>query len=132
MAHHDSMSHRDVTHGRHAAEPAPPAFVRSFTLTRGRAVPRVDLPFEATLVVTDKNPDSPVHGQHAEALKLCDGRSVAEIAAEMDLPIGVVRVLVGDLVADGKVEVRRTLTDDTSLDERRDLLQRTLAGLLVS
>lgn len=126
------MSHSDAIHGRHAAEPVPPAFVRSFTLTRGRTIPRVDLPFEATLVVTDKNSQSPVSGQHAEALALCDGRSVAEIAAEMNLPIGVVRVLVGDLVADGKVEVRRTLTDQSSTDERRDLLQRTLAGLLVS
>lgn len=91
------MSHSDAIHGRHAAEPVPPAFVRSFTLTRGRTIPRVDLPFEATLVVTDKNSQSPVSGQHAEALALCDGRSVAEIAAEMNLPIGVVRVLVGDL-----------------------------------
>lgn len=126
------MRHSDAAHGRHAAEPASPAYVRSFTLTRGRTVPWVDLPFEATLVVTDKNSQSPVGGQHAEALALCDGRSVAEIAAEMNLPIGVVRVLVGDLVADGKVEVRRTLTADSSTDERRDLLQRTLAGLLVS
>lgn len=125
------MNRRDVTPGRHAAEPARPAFVRSFILTRGRTVPRVELPFEATLMA-QHSASTQVHGQHAQALALCDGRSVAEVAAEMGLPIGVVRVLVGDLVADGHVAVRRTLTDDTSLDERRDLLQRTLAGLLVS
>ena len=99
------MSHSDAIHGRHAAEPVPPAFVRSFTLTRGRTIPRVDLPFEATLVVTDKNSQSPVSGQHAEALALCDGRSVAEIAAEMNLPIGVVRVLVTDLAESKYIRV---------------------------
>lgn len=125
------MDRHDVTPGRHAAEPAPPAIVRSFTLTRGRTVPRVDLPFEATLMAQPDAP-TPVHGQHARALSLCDGRSVAEVAAEMNLPIGVVRVLVADLVADGHVAVQRTLTERSSIDERRDLLQRTLAGLLVS
>lgn len=125
------MDRHDVTPGRHAAEPAPPAIVRSFTLTRGRTVPRVDLPFEATLMAQPDAP-TPVPGQHARALSLCDGRSVAEVAAEMNLPVGVVRVLVADLVADGHVAVQRTLTERSSIDERRDLLQRTLAGLLVS
>ncbi|GGD26342.1 DUF742 domain-containing protein [Nocardioides daphniae] len=121
----------DVPFGKHADEPARPAFVRPFTLTRGRTVPRVDLPFEATLVTTPQS-HARVLGEHARALALCDGRSVAEVAAAMKLPIGVVRVLVGDLVADGHVAVRRTLTERSSFDERRDLLQRTLAGLKVS
>ncbi|QCX27457.1 DUF742 domain-containing protein [Nocardioides jishulii] len=125
------MASYDAPRGKHAGEPAPPAFVRPFTLTRGRTVPRVDLPFEATLVTT---PDSQaqVFGQHARALELCDGRSVAEVAAALELPIGVVRVLVGDLVADGHVSVRRTLTARSSHDDRLELLQRTLAGLKVS
>lgn len=94
-------------------------------------MPRVDIPFEATLMA-DPDAPTPVQGQHARALELCDGRSLAEVAAEMGLPVGVVRVLVGDLVADGHVAVQRTLTDQSSIDERRDLLQRTLAGLKVS
>lgn len=126
------MARHDAPYGKHAAEPAPPAFVRSFTLTRGRTVPRVDLPYEATLVVTEQHSAPRVTGQHAQALALCDGRSLAEVASEMGLPIGVVRVLVGDLVADGHVAVRRTLTDGSPTDERRELLERTLAGLRVS
>lgn len=127
------MASYDAPSGKHAAAPAPPAFVRPFTLTRGRTVPRVDLPFEATLIVTENEAPTPrVTGQHAQALSLCDGRSVAEVAAEMGLPIGVVRVIVGDLVADGHVAVRRTLSDQSSADERRDLLERTLRGLMVS
>jgi hypothetical protein len=55
--------------------------------------------------------------------------SFAEIAARLDLPLGVTRVLVGDLVTSGYLRVNRTLTDRSTRDERRELIGRTLRGL---
>jgi hypothetical protein len=62
-------------------------------------------------------------------LDVCDKRSVAEVSALVSMPIGVVRVLLGDLVELGHVRVQATLTEDSSYDERRDLIERTLRGL---
>jgi hypothetical protein len=61
---------------------------------------------------------------------LCEGRaqSLAEIAAYTKLPLGVSRVLIADMVADGLL----ALHDPTvvrSGDDRMDLLERVLSGL---
>lgn len=63
-------------------------------------------------------------------VRLCsDSPSVAEIAARLDLPVGVARVLIGDLVIAGYLRVHRTLTDRSTRDERSELIGRTLRGL---
>jgi len=54
---------------------------------------------------------------------------VAEIAARLDVPVGVVRVLVGDLVETGYLRVLETLSEGASVEERRELIGRTLRGL---
>lgn len=127
------MEHEAERSDRHVGDAPAPSPVRGFTITRGRTVPRVELPFEATLVVTHSSAArvNPV-GPAAQALAVCDRKSVAEVAAALSLPLGVVRVLLADLVAEGHVTVQKTLTRNSSIDERRDLLQRTLQGLLVS
>ena len=61
--------------------------------------------------------------------KPCSTRSLAEVSALLSMPIGVVRVLVGDLVQQGHLRVQATITDESSVDERRDLIERTLRGL---
>jgi hypothetical protein len=102
--------------------------VRPYTLTGGRTAPRVELGFEATL---RRQPDAggATSGQLAQILEVCDRRSVAEVSALLSMPIGVVRVLLGDLVEQGLVAVQATLTADSSHDERRELIERTLRGL---
>jgi hypothetical protein len=61
---------------------------------------------------------------------LCaDSPSVAEISAHLSLPLGVARVLIGDLVTQGYLRVHSTLDDSASTDERRELIGRTLRGL---
>ena len=60
---------------------------------------------------------------------VCDPRSVAEVSALVKMPIGVVRVLLGDLVQQGYVHVQATLTESSTDDERFDLIERTLRGL---
>jgi Protein of unknown function (DUF742) len=63
-------------------------------------------------------------------VKLCATQpSVAEIAARLDVPLGVARVLVGDLVQSGYLRVLTTLDDSSSAEQRRELIGRTLRGL---
>jgi hypothetical protein len=104
-------------------------FVRPYTLTAGRTRPRVELPVEATLRRQDSSAGSSPEGLIGRILDVCDTRSVAEVSALVSMPIGVVRVLLGDLVELGHVRVQATLTEDSSYDERRDLIERTLRGL---
>ncbi len=72
----------------------------------------------------------PIGDIRTEILRLGVHRlSVAEIAAHLDRPLGMVRVMIGDLVVDGALRVHSTLTDQASFDERRSLMERTLRGL---
>jgi thioredoxin-dependent peroxiredoxin len=58
-----------------------------------------------------------------------DSPSVAEIAARVSLPLGATRFLVEDLVAQGYARVHAPLGDSMTIDERRELIRRTLRGL---
>lgn len=103
--------------------------VRPYTLTGGRTAPKVELPFEATLRRESSGSEEPTDANLARILEVCDKRSVAEVSAHVHMPIGVVRVLLGDLIEQGHVRVQATLTEDSSQDERRELIERTLRGL---
>jgi hypothetical protein len=103
--------------------------VRPYTLTGGRTAPKVDLPMEATLRREWDRPGEPTDANLVRILEACDKRSVAEVSAHVHMPIGVVRVLLGDLVEQGLVRVQATLNADSSHDERRELIERTLRGL---
>jgi len=65
----------------------------------------------------------------AQVLEVCDRRSVAEVSALTKMPIGVTRVLLGDLIEQGLIRIQATITDKTSTDERLELIERTLRGL---
>ncbi|MFE7464836.1 DUF742 domain-containing protein [Streptomyces sp. NPDC057499] len=89
--------------------------VRPYAMTRGRtSTPtrhRLDL---IAVVVPEPEADDPGRDQtlspeHVEIVELCSGmpQSIAELAAGLDLPVGVVRVLVADLVEDALVHVTR-------------------------
>ena len=113
-------------------EPAAPArFVRPYTITAGRTEAAVDLPMEATLRIQprDAGADADLGVGELRVLDLCDQRSVAEVSALTSMPIGVVRVLLGDLVQQGLVRVQATITESSSKDERIELIERTLRGL---
>ncbi|ANW21184.1 DUF742 domain-containing protein [Streptomyces clavuligerus] len=89
--------------------------VRPYAMTRGRTSStgrhRLDL---IALVVPEPTAAHPDHDQslspeHVEIVERCEDspQSIAELAAGLDLPVGVVRVLVGDLVDDALVHVTR-------------------------
>ena len=107
-----------------------PRIVRPFTITAGRTRPKVELPVEATLRLEENAKDrSWPSAALAHVVDVCHLRSVAEVSALVSMPIGVVRVLLADLVDAGHVAVQNTLTDKSSKDERRELIERTLRGL---
>jgi hypothetical protein len=108
------------------------SLVRPYTLTAGRTETSVDLPLEAPVqtlqtALAHKWPPNDVRDK---IIRLgIKSPSVAEISARLDLPLGVARVLVGDLVMSGYLRVHRTLSDRSTRDERRELIGRTLRGL---
>ncbi|GAA3764435.1 DUF742 domain-containing protein [Streptomyces tremellae] len=89
--------------------------VRPYAMTRGRTETagqhRLDL---IALVVPEPAAEGPgldrnLSPEHLEIVERCldAPQSVAELASGLDLPIGVIRVLVGDLVEDELVYVSR-------------------------
>ena len=106
-----------------------PRFVRPYTITAGRTHSTVDLPVEATLRLDQTVDNSSVSAAALRVLEVCDRRSVAECAALVKMPIGVVRVLLSDLVEHGFIRVQATITENSSKDERIELIERTLRGL---
>ena len=121
---------------RDAWEPSEPpievSLVRPYTLTAGRTRSLVDLPLEAPIQALQVAPAPrwPGSDVRARIVELgAHGPSVAEIAARLALPLGVARVLIGDLVTQGYLRVDATLAASETIEERRELIGRTLRGL---
>ena len=106
--------------------------VRPYILTSGRTEARIALALEAPIKTLESAlaPHWPGSDVRAKIVMLgVEGPSVAEIAARLSLPLGVARVLIGDLVTQGYVQVQDTLAETSTTDERRELIGRTLRGL---
>jgi hypothetical protein len=113
------------------------ALVRPYAVTRGRTRPRLEIALEALVETTIRGRavaagNGAQSREHQYIAALCDGRlqSLAEVAARLQLPLGVARVLIADMAADGLVAVY----EPTSLDDANDavgteLLERVLSGL---
>jgi len=115
------------------------ALVRPYAVTRGRTRPRLDIAIEALVETTVRGRSSDVRGggahgrEHQYIASLCDGRlqSLAEIAARMQLPLGVARVIIADMAADGLVAVYEPTSFDGDGNDSvgTELLERVLSGL---
>ena len=103
--------------------------VRPYFWTGGRTAAQVDLSVETLVSATGRRPDLPARPEHRAILRLCaTPHSVAELAALLSIPLGVARVLLGDLAATGSVAVHRTVgAADATPDVA--LMQRVLDGL---
>jgi hypothetical protein len=121
----------DTPNGMHWFDDDAGPLVRLYALTGGRARPTNRVLDLMTLVVAATLPqDDPSLGpEQAAVLDLCrpGPRSVAEIAADCDLPLGVARVLLGDLLEIGHIRVRPPLPRDSVFDLA--LLQEVIDGL---
>lgn len=102
--------------------------VRPYALTGGRVRSDADLPIETLVVTTPKGRQASRLAWERRAIaELCVAPvAVAEVAARLRIPLGVARVLVGDMTAEGMVQVYRPAEVD-----RPDLvlLERVLDGL---
>ena len=82
--------------------------VRAYAMTGGRAHASGVLEFETMLQGTAGGREAltALKFERAEILRLCqsDPLSVAELAARMHVPIGVVRVVAADLLSEGMLE----------------------------
>ena len=89
--------------------------VRPYAMTRGRTSHAVQHRLDLIAVVVvepdadDPGADPTLSPEHVDIVELCRDtpQTVAELSAELDLPVGVVRVLVGDLVDGELVHVNR-------------------------
>ncbi|MEU3661071.1 DUF742 domain-containing protein [Streptomyces sp. NPDC032940] len=109
--------------------------VRPYAMTGGRTHPGpCGVPFDLIALVT-LDPGAPATDhvalgpEHRALIELCrtETQSVAELAADADLPVGVVRVLLGDLVELGSVTVSRPVPPAHLPDER--ILREVIDGL---
>ncbi|MEU4743688.1 DUF742 domain-containing protein [Actinosynnema sp. NPDC023658] len=105
--------------------------VRPYAWTGGRTASRYDLRLE-TLVSLEENGIAvamrDTTAEQRSIVEMCaNPRSVAEVSALLAVPLGVARVLLGDLISMGVVAVH----DNAAAPEGADLtlLQRVLVGL---
>ena len=108
----------------------PGRLVRPYYMTGGRTRPaHDDLELETLVSTTSQGETSSALSLERRSIALLcrDILSIAEISARLDLPLGVARVLVGDMAGEGLVTVHRP----ASVGDRPDLalLERVLYGL---
>lgn len=106
--------------------------VRPYALTRGRTRPgRADLPLEALVRGVAGASDPAATPERRRILELARGEilSVAELSAHLSLPLGVVRVLVGDLADAGLVVVHSGSSTMASPATNLTVLKGVLHGI---
>jgi hypothetical protein len=89
--------------------------VRPYTITGGRTAPERDDLTLITLVtaISDDGSGRALRGmqpEHHTVLALCERPlSVAEVAAALNLPVSVTKILIGDLIEAGRMRARPPL-----------------------
>jgi len=115
-----------------ADEPLDPRLVPVYALTRGRTRSLGEnLPWETLVTSTDAGLGAlpRLRFEQSRIVDYCrQPVSLAEVAVQLKVPLGVARVLVSDLNTGGMLEVHRPqLTDDGR--PSAEVLERLLAGL---
>ena len=105
--------------------------VRPYTLTQGRVAPAVT-EFDLVAFVVATMPDAPppphlLPEHHAIIAASWEPMSVVELASKLDLSIGVVRVLLGDLRSAGLISLYEPPTASQGHD--LDVLKAVVNGL---
>ncbi|PPK61586.1 DUF742 domain-containing protein [Actinokineospora auranticolor] len=118
-----------------AADPADlldaAAIVRPYAWTRGRTRSNFELRVETMVSTSDRAADASAfaESEHRAIGALCqDPRSVAEVATLLGVPLGVAKVLLGDMAQLGLVAVHKTATGGANR-AHLVLMERVLSGL---
>ncbi len=105
--------------------------VRPYALTGGRTRARTELSIETILVRTATGAARPARSTMEERGRIVDlcasPTSLAEISAHLQLPLGVARVLAGDLCDEGLLDFNREHVTDGRPGV--NLLERVFDGL---
>lgn len=108
-----------------------PALARPYARTGGRTKPDHHLELEA-VVTTSEQGRRAAGSRTAEQRRICEfceqARTIADIVAELRLPVGTVKVIVADMARDGLVLVHQpglAFGDKAS----REFTERLLAAL---
>jgi hypothetical protein len=103
-----------------------PSLVRPYVITGGQTrATNADLPIESVVATNAGAPTYLLGFERRAITRLCEEpTSIAEVAALLDLPLGVARYLVTDLAEQGYLDTEGTmLIDDT------ELLQQLIEGI---
>ena len=111
------------------------SFVRPYTITHGRTVSARDDLTLITVITTLAPPDEQLgtrglEPEHRFILEQCrTPAALAEVAAGLNLPVAVAKILIGDLITWGRVSARPPLA--VAVGQRPDmtLLQAVRDGL---
>jgi hypothetical protein len=109
----------------------PDSVVRPYTITRGRTRPaRREIEFETLVWTTSTAASSPppTNAHWRAVADLCrEVVSLVEVAAHLELPIGVARVLIGDMAEAGLLYLQRPQQVSDAVEIA--LLEKVLDGL---
>jgi hypothetical protein len=105
-----------------------------FAVTRGRTRSRGrELPIEAVVTTVPRGAEprgAALQGESLAIVRLCERpMSLAEIGASLRVPVGVARVLVGDLVAAGYLDIHMLRPTEYAGGPSQAILGRLLDGL---
>ncbi|MET9668766.1 DUF742 domain-containing protein [Streptomyces sp. NPDC006475] len=104
---------------------------RLYTVTGGRSRADDDAFDLVTLIVSECEPTLGMQSEHVRILDLCrHPTAVVELSAELKLPVTVVRILLGDLLATGRITARHPRAARSLVDlPDSALLKEVLHGL---
>jgi len=105
--------------------------VRPYAWTRGRTKSGLDLAIEALVSTSQRAKDQIglLQVEHRAVAELCEQtRSVAEVAALLSIPLGVARVVLGDMAGLNLVTVHQTASSAGNEPDLA-LMERVLSGL---
>lgn len=114
------------------AEVSDASIVRAYAWTGGRTRSNISLEIETLVSANDQSWQSAgiLQAEHQHVVELCRSpRSVAEVAALMRLPLGVAKVLLGDMAERGLVDVHQTASSAGGDTPDLGLMERVLSGL---
>jgi len=127
----DSYNDPGPGEGSEVSDTASASAVRPYTWTRGRTKSGYDLAIEALVSTSARGraQAATLPFEHRAVAELCEqARSVAEVAALLSLPLGVARVVIGDMAGLGVVTVHQTASSAGSAPDLA-LMERVLSGL---
>ncbi|GGO84783.1 DUF742 domain-containing protein [Wenjunlia tyrosinilytica] len=102
---------------------------RLYIITGGRSDASEQAPLDlVSLIVSRSAPQPDMLPEHSAIVRMCQyPLSLAEISAYLALPVSVVKVLLADLLGDGRVEARAPVTPASLPDV--ELLEAVMHGL---